>query len=233
MKHSSGTLRVLIVEDDRKMADLLQKGLREEGHNASVAYDGLNGFNLANGYGFDAIVLDVMMPGLSGFEVVRRLRSARIDTPVLMLTGRDADEDVVNGLNQGADDYLTKPFSFEVLLARLRALTRRGAAGNGTRLQVADLLLDTDAHEVRRGRSPVYLTRTEYKLLECLMQNAGRVVTRSTLIEAVWGYERDVENNTLDVFMRLLRSKVDNGPGKRLIQTVRGLGYSIREGDVP
>jgi DNA-binding response OmpR family regulator len=222
-------MRILVVEDDAKMAGLLRKALGEEGHEATIAYDGLKGLSFASTGSFDVLVLDVMLPGMDGFEITRRLRAASNRVPILMLTGRDANADIVHGLNVGADDYLTKPFSFQVLLARLVALTRRFAPGSDVPLRVDDLTLNRDAHEVHRGRRVVALTRTEFAILECLMQNAGRVVSRPSLIESVWGHERDVESNTLDVFIRSVRSKVDPDESKRLIHTVRGVGYILRE----
>ncbi len=223
-------MQFLIVEDDRKMAELLRKGLEEEGHGAIVASDGLKALEFVQSMAFDAVVLDVMLPGLDGFQLARRIRAAGNQVAILMLTGRDASHDVVRGLQSGADDYLTKPFSFDVLLARLAALTRRLATASSARLQVADLVIDLSAHEVRRGSRAVLLTRTEFSILECLIRNVGRVVPRNALIESVWGYERDIENNTLDVFIRNLRSKVDPDDQRRLIHTVRGVGYMLREG---
>lgn len=222
-------MRVLIVEDDAKLARLVQQGLCEEGHDVTIAPDGGEALTLAERSVFDVIVLDVMLPVVDGFTVARRLRSAGNDRPILMLTGRDASSDVVRGLDAGADDYLTKPFSFEVLLARLRALTRRAIRGHLSVLQVADLYLDPAAHTVRRGRATIALTPTEFSILESLMRRVGRVVARQTLIEDVWGYERDIESNTLDAFIRLLRAKVDANSDRKLIQTIRGIGFSIRE----
>jgi two-component system response regulator MprA len=166
---------------------------------------------------------------MDGFEVVRRLRRNQNMTPILMLTARDTVLDVVAGLDKGADDYLTKPFSFEVLLARLRAITRRGARPRPAHLRLDDLVLDPASHEVTRAGRKVPLTRTEYKLLECLMRRAGAVVPRERLIEDVWGFEGEVENNTLDAFIRLLRGKIDSGFETKLLQTVRGVGYSLRQ----
>jgi two-component system response regulator MprA len=224
-------MRVLIVEDDRKMAGLLQKGLEEEGYGAAVAQDGVRGLESALSHAFDVVILDVMLPGIDGVEITRRLRAAKNAVPILMLTGRDANTDIVRGLDAGADDYLTKPFSFEVLLARIRALARRTAGAPHNQLRFRDLVMDVEAHEVRRAGSLAQLTRTEFAILECLLRRAGRVVPRDALIQDVWGYDRDVESNTLDVFMRLLRTKVD-APGRpRLIQTVRGIGYALREGE--
>jgi len=172
-----------------------------------------------------------MLPGLDGLNVARRLRSGGIRTPILMLTARDSVHDIVRGLDVGADDYLTKPFSFEVLAARLRAISRRASEESGSILHVADLTLDTRTQEVHRGNRPILLTRTEFVLLDHLMRRAGRVVSRDDLIEAVWGIDRDVESNTLDVFIFQLRSKLEAGSAGRLIQTVRGFGYTLRESE--
>jgi DNA-binding response OmpR family regulator len=222
-------MRILIVEDDRKLARQLKKGLDEHGHSVTVASDGRDGLEAAKHGEFDVLVLDVMLPGLDGFSIVRRLRAAGSTTPILMLTARDASEDVVTGLDAGADDYLTKPFSFKILLARLRALSRRRSVEPRTQLQISDLALDPATREVKRAGSFVSLTKTEFVLLEMLVRNAGRVITRDRLIEAVWGHDRDVENNTLDVFIRQLRSKVDPPGSHKLIHTIRGIGYALRE----
>lgn len=222
-------MRVLIVEDDAKLARLLKKGLDEENHSVAVAGDGAAGLLAAEASQFDVVVLDIMLPVIDGFTVAQRLRAGGSSMPILMLTGRDANADIVRGLNSGADDYLTKPFSFEVLLARLRALTRRTTRVSLPSLQIGDLFLDTAAHEVRRGPVSILLTPTEFSILECLMRRAGRVVPRQALIEDVWGHERDIENNTLDAFIRLLRSKLDANAEQKLIQTVRGIGFCVRE----
>ena len=222
-------MRILIVEDDRKLAAQLKKGLDEEGHSTSLAFDGRGGLQTAVSAPFDAFVLDVMLPGVNGFSIVRHLRGSGIATPILLLTARDATEDIVAGLDAGADDYLTKPFSFKVLLARLRALSRRGPVDTRTRLHVGDLMLDPASHEVERAGLPLALTRTEFELLALLMRNAGRVITRDHLIESVWGYDREIESNTLDVFMRQLRIKIEPAGKLKLIHTVRGIGYMLRE----
>lgn len=225
-------MRILVVEDDAKMAELLRRGLSKEGHAVDIAGDGVKGLEKGQNQSFDAIVLDIMLPGMDGLNVARRLRSSGIRTPILMLTARDSVPDVVRGLDVGADDYLTKPFSFEVLTARLRVIARRTAAAAHSTLQVADLTLDTRTHEVQRGGRPITLTRTEFVLLDHLMRRPGRVVSRDDLIEAVWGIDREVESNTLDVFIFQLRSKIEAGGSSRLIQTVRGFGYTMRERDV-
>jgi DNA-binding response OmpR family regulator len=222
-------MRLLVVEDEKRMAELLRKGLEEEGYIVAIALDGPTGLAIARAGAFELILLDVMLPGMDGLEVARRLRSDGVSIPILMLTARDATPDIVQGLDLGADDYLTKPFSFEVLLARIRALLRRGPAPQSGRLQIGTLRLDPAAHAVYQGDERVTLTRTEFHLLEFLMRRAGQVVPRATLIEAVWGYDRDIESNTLDAFIRLLRTKLESKDGPRLIQTVRGIGYAIRE----
>jgi len=221
-------MQVLIVEDERRMAELLRQGLEEEGHAVLLAGNGRDGLAMAESHAFDVILLDVMLPELDGFTVAKKLRAARNQTPILMLTARDATPDIVEGLNLGADDYLVKPFSFEVLLARLRAVARRGVIAQPTVLEVADLTLDPSAREVERGGRRIALTRTEFGLLELLMKRAGRVVTRENLIESVWGFDSEVRSNTLDAFIRLLRDKVDTGAATKLIQTVRGVGYCLR-----
>jgi DNA-binding response OmpR family regulator len=222
-------VRVLVAEDDRKMAELVRRGLEEAGHTARVAHDGPSSLEMALSSPPDAIVLDIMLPGMDGYEVTRRLRKEGSSVPVLMLTARDAVADVVKGLNVGADDYLTKPFSLKILIARLEALARRASAAPSNRLQVADLIIDFDTHQVWRAGTRIPLSRTEFEILTLLMRRAGRVVTRDALIDSVWGAERSVENNTLDAFIRLLRSKVETSGSTRLIQTVRGVGYSIRD----
>jgi DNA-binding response OmpR family regulator len=217
-------MRILIVEDERKMASLLRTGLEEEQHSVSVATNGRDGLELALGEEFDAVVLDVMLPGIDGFEVARRMRQSGNRTPILMLTARDATPDVVRGLDTGADDYLTKPFSFDEFVARLRAIGRRGPVPKGPQLQVADLTLDPGSHQVSRSGRRILLTKTEYLLLELLMRNQGRVVSRDTIIDTVWQSDAGVESNTLDAFIKKLRQKID-GAGPRLIHTVRGFGY--------
>jgi DNA-binding response OmpR family regulator len=220
-------MRLLIVEDEARMVELLRKGLAEEGHTVSCATDGVEGLALARAYEFDVIILDVMMPKLSGYEVAKRLRAEKVRTPILMLTARDSVPDIVQGLDRGADDYLTKPFSFTELIARLRAVKRRALVAQDPTLRVADLSLDPASREVLRGEQSLSLTRTEYNLLERLMFRAGKVVSRRSLIESVWGFDREIEENTLDAFMHLLRNKIDPPGRPKLIHTVRGVGYTI------
>jgi DNA-binding response OmpR family regulator len=226
-------MKLLIVEDEARMAELLRKGLTEEGHSAVCAFDGAEGLALAKGFEFDVIILDIMLPRVSGFEMAKRLRSEKIRTPVLMLTAKDSVPDIVRGLDLGADDYMTKPFSFEELLARLRAVQRRAVATADTSLRVADLVLEPSSREVSRGQTRISLTRTEYNLLERLVFRTGKIVARRSLIEAVWGFDREIEDNTLDAFMHLLRNKIDSPGRAKLIHTVRGVGYVIREASQP
>jgi DNA-binding response OmpR family regulator len=221
-------VQILVVEDERRMAELLKRGLTEEGHQVVVARDGAAGFEMASASSFDVIVADVMLPRMDGVTMTRRLRGSRNQTPVLMLTARDAPQDVVQGLDSGADDYLTKPFSFEILLARIRAVSRRGAIPRPVCLEVGDVRLDPATRQVTRGADQINLTPREYGLLELLMRNPGRVIGRETILESVWGYGCDVNENTLEAFVRLLRIKIDTREPK-LIHTVRGVGYMMRE----
>ena len=222
-------MQVLVVEDEKRMAELLRRGLTEEGHTAVVALDGAEGLAMACADQFDVIVLDVGLPRMDGITVARLLRERRNQTPVIMLTARDTPADVIHGLDSGADDYLTKPFSFEVFLARLRAVSRRGVIPRPVQLRVGALQLDPASHVVTREGQPVALTPREYGLLELLMRNQGRVVDRERILNAVWGYSSEVTGNTIEAFVRLLRQKVDQGKPK-LIHTVRGIGYTMREG---
>jgi len=221
-------MRILIVEDEKKMAAVLKKGLEAENHRVTLAFDGRTGLELGS-TDFDVIVLDLMLPLIDGFEVARRLRKNGNQTPILMLTARDAVPDIVKGLDVGADDYLTKPFAFEVFLARLRSVARRGSTPRPTVLQVDDLVLNPASHIVTRGEREIHLSPTEFRLLELLMRRSGKVVPRDAIVEAVWDFDHEVEENTLDTFIRLLRSKIDREHDRKLIQTVRGIGYTIRE----
>jgi two-component system response regulator MprA len=221
-------MQILVVEDERRMAQLLEQTLHEDGHQVVLASDGREGFEIARCSPFDVIVLDVMLPGMDGLAVARKLRERGNQTPVLMLTARDAPADIVNGLNSGADDYLTKPFSLDILLARLRAVSRRGAIPRPTCLQIADVRLDPASRQVTRGGEVLSLTPREYNLIELLMRNPGRAISRDTILESVWGFGSEVTENTLEVFVRLLRMKVDTR-GPKLIHTIRGFGYMMRE----
>jgi len=221
-------MRILVVEDDRRMAELLRQGLSEEGHSVTIAVDGRAGLSLAESDPFELLILDVMLPGIDGFSIARRLRSERNQTPILMLTARDTTKDIVEGLNLGADDYLTKPFSFEELFARVRSAGRRGPIPQPVSIQVGDLTLNQGTREVKRGERAITLTRTEYAILEFLMRHAGRVLSRDCLIENVWGGDADIESNTLDAFVRLLRTKIEAYGEPKLLQTIRGVGYALR-----
>jgi two-component system response regulator MprA len=221
-------MQILVVEDDARMGELLKRGLGEEGHHVILASDGAHGLEIARASEFDVIVLDVMLPSLDGITLAKRLRAARNQTPILLLTAKDGIADTIRGLDSGADDYLTKPFSFEILLARLRAVSRRGVIPRPVCLEVADLKLDPATHGVTRDGQHLNLTPREYTLLELLMRNHARVVSRDTILSSVWGHYADVTENTLEAFVRLLRMKVDTREPK-LIHTVRGVGYVVRE----
>ena len=207
-----------------------RQGLVEDGHAVTVAVDGREGLAFAVSGAFDLLILDVMLPVKNGFEIAQKVRSLKDRTPILMLTARDAARDIVQGLDTGADDYLTKPFSFEVLLARVRALGRRGVIAQPVVLAAAGLTLHLGTREVRRGGRRIELTRTEYAILELLMRNPERVSTREYLIESVWGNDSEIESNTLDAFVRLLRAKIEATGEPRILTTVRGVGYCLRGG---
>jgi len=226
-------MRILLVEDDKKVASFIRKGLEEEGYAVDVAAEGEAGLFMGLDRLHDLIILDVMLPKKPGFQVLRELRQAKVATPVLMLTARDTVEDKVQGLDAGADDYLTKPFVFAELLARVRALLRRRAEARSPRLQVADLVLDPATRSVTRGGQSITLTNREFALLEYLMRNAGRVLTRTAITEHVWDYDFDSGTNVIDVYVNYLRKKIDAGHEPKLLHTVRGAGYVLRESREP
>jgi two-component system OmpR family response regulator len=226
-------MRVLIVEDDVKMAGLMRRGLREEGMAADVAERGEDAIWMAASTEYDALVLDVMLPGMDGFETCRHLRRDGIWAPVLMLTARDAVEDRVRGLDEGADDYLVKPFSFAELLARLRALVRRGPVERPTQLKVGNLRLDPATHQAWRGKDPIDLSQKEFALLETLMRRPGEVLSRYQLLEHVWDYDYENRSNVVDVYIRYLREKIDRPFGVKSIETIRGVGYRMRKDGGP
>lgn len=224
-------MRILVVEDSPKMGALLRKGLVRAGHAVDVARDGTDAVWMATGHPYDAIVLDVVLNGstdpVDGFDVCRSLRRAGCWTPVLMVTARDAVEDRVRGLDVGADDYLPKPFAFDELLARIRAVARRGPKERPTVLREGDLSLDPAAHEVRRGSRTIDLTPTEFSLLECLLRNGGRTMGRGDLVEQVWDFAFDGDPRIVNVYVRSLRNKIDRPFGRHTITTVRGVGYRV------
>lgn len=222
-------MQILAVEDEPAMAGLLHSALSEEGHLVTLATDGRQGLALGRSGRFDLVVLDLMLPGMDGFEVARQLRQSRIQTPILVLTARDRSRDIVTALDAGADDYLIKPFSLEVFLARVRAVSRRGEIPQPVSLEVGGLSLNTATRDVARAGRQIFLTPREYSLLELLMRHKGRVLPRSAIVEAVWGFDTEIEENTLDAFIRLLRNKIEIAGAPRLIRTVRGIGYSLGE----
>jgi len=222
-------MRVLIVEDEAKMATLVRRGLVREGMAVDVAGTGEDAIPQAQATEYDAIVLDVMLPGIDGFEVCRRLRATEVWSPVLMLTARDSVRDRVAGLDGGADDYLTKPFSYAELLARLRALLRRGQAERPTELRAGDLRLDPATRRVWRGKQEIELSAKEFAVLETFMRNPGDVLSRFQLLEHAWDYDYENRSNVVDAYVRLLRRKVDRPFGVKSIETVRGSGYRLRE----
>ena len=223
-------MQVLVVDDEAAVREALRRALTLEGYAVELAADGSEALHrLSDEAGADAVVLDVLMPGVDGLEVCRRIRNAGNRVPVLMLTARDEISDRVAGLDAGADDYLVKPFALEELLARLRALLRRSTNGDGDVLRFADLELNPSTREVRRGGEPIDLTRTEFSLLELFMLNPRQVLTRSVIFERVWGYDFGHSSNSLDVYVGYLRRKTEAGGKPRLVQTVRGVGYTLRE----
>jgi two-component system, OmpR family, response regulator MprA len=224
-------VKVLVVDDERAVRESLRRALELEGYEIELAADGQEAlYRLESDAQPDALVLDVLMPGVDGLEVARTIRRSGNRLPILMLTARTQVDDRVEGLDAGADDYLTKPFALEELLARLRALLRRTAEGSGEVLRFADLELDPGTREVRRGGEPIELTRTEFSLLELFLLNPRQVLTRSVIFERVWGYDFGYGSNSLDVYIGYLRRKTEAGGKPRLIQTVRGVGYALREG---
>lgn len=220
-------MRILVVDDDEKLSAVVKRGLEEEAYAVDCVHDGEDGAYYAETGSYDLIILDVMMPGLDGMEVCRRLRAGKINTPILMLTAKDAVENRVEGLDTGADDYLVKPFAFPELMARARALLRREGGSRSPELRVGDLVLNTVTREVRWRRKPIELTTKEYAILEYLMRRPNAVVTRTMIEEHAWDYDLDSISNLVDVYIRRLRQKIDPERGKRIIRTVRGAGYRL------
>jgi DNA-binding response OmpR family regulator len=221
-------MRILVVEDEHKLAGVLRRGLEEHGYAVDLAYDGEEGLQFAQVEPYDLIVLDVMLPRLDGYTVCRRLRAERRNVPVLMLTARDTIDDRVAGLDNGADDYLIKPFAFRELLARVRALLRRDGLSKDPVLRVGDLEVDTVSHEVRRAGKPVRLTSKEYAVLEYFLRNPNRVLTRTQIAEHVWDYDFVTMSNVVDVYVGYLRRKLDDEHEPRLLHTIRGTGYQLK-----
>lgn len=223
------TMRILVVEDEKKVASFIKRGLEEEGYAVDVAYDGDDGLDLAEHTPYDLILMDVMLPKKDGITVIREMRDRDIATPVLCLTAKDTVDDIVQGLDSGSDDYLTKPFAFAELLARVRALIRRGTQDRGAELRFADLRLDPVSHKVWRNDKEIDLTSKEYALLEYMMRNPEQVLTRTMIAEHVWDYTFDSFTNIIDVYINYLRKKVDRDFDTKLIHTVRGVGYVLKE----
>jgi len=222
-------MRILVIEDERRLCNIVKRGLLEEGYAVDTAYDGEDGEYLAETTPYDLIILDIMLPKKDGIEVCQELRLKRVNMPILMLTARDTVEDRVKGLDAGADDYLIKPFAFNELLARVRALLRREGLSKSPRLEVGGLVMDTLTREAWRGQRKIELTSKEYVILEYFMRHPNMVITRTMLEEHAWDYEFDSMSNLIDVYIRRLRRKIDEGGQTSLIQTVRGAGYRLRK----
>ena len=221
-------MKILVIEDEKKIANLLQKGLREQGYTVDLSHDGNDGLERASAQPYEAIILDIMLPGRDGLSVLRKLRERKVTTPVLVLTARGEVNERVEGLNAGADDYLAKPFAMDELVARLRALMRRVTGENISFYKVADLSMNLVSREVIRGTRKITLAAREFRLLEHLMRSPEQVLTRTQIIERVWEYHFDPGTNLVDVYIQRLRRKVDDGEEVKLIQTVRGVGYAIK-----
>ena len=222
-------MRILIVEDEKKVASFIKKGLEEEYYAADIASEGKEGLKLAQSEGYDLIIMDIMLPFTDGITLTKELRKRKVSTPILMLTVRDSTEAKVEGLDAGADDYLTKPFAFEELIARVRALLRRNDKSKVSTLKVKGITLDLISHRVIKDGSEIILTPKEFSILEYLLRNKNKVVSRTKLVEHVYDYHFDTETNIIDVFINKLRAKIEKGTGKPLINTIRGVGYIIKE----
>ncbi len=222
-------MRVLIIEDEKKLAEILKKGLEEHSFTVDLSFDGEEGLYMAENYPFDALILDIMLPVMDGFTILEKLRERDIEVPVLLLTARGEVKDRIRGLNRGADDYIAKPFDFSELLARLKAVIRRHKGKASPLIEVGDLMIDINSHSVRRGGVDMRLSAREYVILEYLALNRGKVVSRSELIEHVYDTDFDLDSNVIDVYINYLRNKIDRGFDKQLIHTMRGVGYIIKE----
>ncbi len=222
-------MRILVVEDEKKVARFVQQGLEEEHYSVDIAHDGEKGLQMAQEMDYDLLIIDVMLPRQNGLDLTRAYREAKGSTPILMLTAKTATEDKVAGLDSGADDYLTKPFAFAELLARVRSLLRRGAKEKSTILSISDLELDTVTHKAKRGARSIDLTAKEYALLEYFLRNKERVLSRTIISEHIWDYNFDTGTNLIDVYVNHLRNKIDSGFERKLLHTVRGVGYVMKE----
>jgi len=222
-------MRILVIEDEKKVAGFLKNGLIEEGYAVDDAFDGQTGFDVAMANEYDIIILDLMLPGLDGITLCKKLREQGNNTPILMLTAREAVKDRVIGLDAGADDYMTKPFAFEELLARVRVILRKRPVTQELKLEIGDLVLDLITHKVKRGGDEIELTTKEYALLEFLMRNAGNIVTRTMIAEHVWDINFETFTNVIDVYINYLRNKIDRAHDEKLIHTVRGRGYVLKK----
>ena len=222
-------MRILVVEDEKKVASFIKKGLEEELYSVDAVYDGKEGIKMALSNEYDLIILDIMLPYKDGVTILKEIREQKNVAPVLLLTAKDNIESKVSGLDSGADDYLTKPFAFEELLARVRALLRRQSSVKSIQLKTGDLILDTQTHKVNRAGNEIDLTAKEYSILEYLLRNKGRVISRTLLSEHVYDYHFDSNTNVIDVYINKLRNKIDRGYDLQLLQTVRGVGYTIKE----
>lgn len=222
-------MKILVVEDEHLIATSIKKGLEQERYIVDIAFDGLEGYDLASSGDYDLIILDLMLPQMDGLQICRQIRQGKNHTPILMLTAKSQLEDKITGLNCGADDYLTKPFAFEELLARIRALTRRPQTTTNNILSVGNLSLNLSTFQVTRGGKSINLSGKEYSLLECLMRHSGQILSKNQLIQHVWSYESDILPNTIEVYIRNLRQKIDKNYKVKLIKTLRGFGYKISD----
>ena len=221
-------MRLLVIEDEKQLLKLIGKRLKEEGYVFDLASDGREGLNFAESVEYDCIILDIMLPSIDGFTIIQKLRGKNINSPIIVLTAKSAIKDKVNGLDYGADDYITKPFSFEELIARIRAMLRRKSEEKETILTCGDLTLDLISREVYRNNNPIELTTKEFSILEYFLRNKGRILTKSQIAEHVWNYEFDYQSNIIEVYIRYLRKKIDDSYEKKLIHTIRGVGYKIK-----
>ncbi|MCP3176436.1 MAG: heavy metal response regulator transcription factor [Desulfuromonadales bacterium] len=222
-------MRILVVEDEKKVASFIKRGLEEENYEVDIAYDGEEGLYMGESNPYDLVIMDIMLPKMDGLTVIKELRKRQVNHPVLCLTAKDTVQDIVSGLDSGSDDYLTKPFAFAELLARVKALLRRGKKDRGAELLFADLRLDPVAHKVWRSNKEIDLTAKEYALLEYFMRNPNQILTRTMIAEHVWDYTFDSFTNIIDVYVNYLRKKVDRDYDNKLIHTVRGVGYVLKE----